>query len=32
MIMTEEIFRDPDGISALGVQSFVVLIYSGLTF
>lgn len=32
MTVAKEIFREPDGISALGLQSFIVLLYSGLTF
>lgn len=32
MVVTEEIFRDRDRISAFVVQNFIVIIYSGLTF
>lgn len=32
IVVTEEIFRDPDLISAFTLQSCVVIIYSGLTF
>lgn len=32
MVVTEEIFGDTDQISALALQNFIVIIYSGLTF